>query len=308
MDNIRFVAEFTTNPMGNLNVLLRMVKKAAEAGCTLIKMQKKDVDSFYTQEKLNTPFESPYGKTYRDYREIFEFDEEQFQIFDRECQKYGIGWFSTAQDIPSLKFLAEFDLPIYKVASSNVGNDDLLREIAANIPKSKEIVFSVGGAEIDRIERTLNMLSGFRKVTILHCVAEYPCPNEHCKLGNITELRRRFESTDVAIGYSGHEEGYKPTLAAIALGAKMIERHICLSRASFVHHIECSLEPEEYTELISIVKSAKNIDELSRLYNGLPETVFACDFSMSEKEREFIVEGKYGTKYITKKSHIYQGE
>jgi N-acetylneuraminate synthase len=305
MKGLRFVAEFTTNPMGNLNVLLRMVREAANAGCDLIKMQKKDVDTFYTQEKLNSPYLSPYGKTYRDYREIFEFDEEQFRRFNAECRKYNIVWFSTIQDIPSLKFLLAFDLPIYKMASMNIGNDNLIREIINNIPRDKEIVFSTAGATLERIERTLNLFASFRKITILHCVAEYPCSYEHCKLGNIFTLKERFESPNVEIGYSGHEEGYVPTYAAIALGAKTIERHFCLSRTSFVHHIECSLEPDEYKELIANVKNVNDAKEIAEKYADLPKEAFQCEFSMSAKESEFLIGGKYGRKYLTVKSEIH---
>jgi N-acetylneuraminate synthase len=304
MEDLRFIAEFTTNPMGNLNVLLRMVREAAAAGCGLIKMQKKDVETFYTQEKLDSPYLSPYGKTYREYREIFEFDDEQFNRFDAECQKCNIGWFATVQDIPSLNFLAAFDLPIYKVASTNIGNENLVREITGTIPHSKEIVFSTAGATASQIERTLNIFSPFRKITILHCVAEYPCPDGNCKLGNITRLKKLFESQNVEIGYSGHEEGCAPTYAAIALGAKMVERHFCLSRTSFVHHIECSIEPEEYKELIENVLKAKDVDGLAKYYAHLPKSAFSTEFSMSDKEREFLLEGKYGRKYVDAKSKI----
>jgi N-acetylneuraminate synthase len=302
MEDICFVAEFTTNPMGNLNLLLKMTREAKAAGCSLIKMQKKDVGSFYSKQKLESPYISPYGKTFRDYREIFEFDEYQFKRFDEECRSVGIGWFATAQDIPSLEFLARFDLPIYKVASTNIGNEALLRGIAADIPKSKELVVSTAGASLWQIENALNILSGFSKTWVLHCVAEYPCPNANCKLGNIPELRSRFESPDVAIGYSGHEEGYLPTLAAVSHGAKMVERHFCVSRESFVHHIECSLEPAEYAELIGIIRNAASAEELAQYRDKLPPGALSASFTMSEKEADFLVEGKYGRKYIGSRS------
>ena len=90
MKDTKFICEFTTNHMGNLNVLLEMVKKAAETGANYIKMQKKDVDSFYSQEKLNLIYKSPYGKTYHDYRKIFEFNQRDFDIFDIECKEYNM--------------------------------------------------------------------------------------------------------------------------------------------------------------------------------------------------------------------------
>ena len=85
-----FVAEFTTNHMGNLNVLLRMAEEAKRSGADYIKMQKKDVEHFYSREKLASEFVSPYGKTYYDYRRIFEFSGEDFQRFDSKCRELGI--------------------------------------------------------------------------------------------------------------------------------------------------------------------------------------------------------------------------
>lgn len=298
MNNILFVAEFTTNPMGNLNLLLRMVEKAAQAGCNLIKMQKKDVRTFYTPEKLAAPYNSPYGKTYGEYRELFEFDEEDFRRFDKKCKEFGISWFATVQDIPSLEFLEKFDLPIYKVASSNIRNDDLLNEIALRIPKSKEIVISTAGATLAEIDKAVSILSDYRKLTILHCVAEYPCPPKNCKLGNIPELIKRYKSDKIDIGYSGHEEGYIPSLAAIALGAQMVERHFCVSRHSFVHHIDCSLEPDEYKKLIETVKNAASKEELEKYIKELPGEAMTSHFDMSEIEKDFLLEQKYGRKYI----------
>jgi len=305
MDGIRFIAEFTTNPMGNFNLLMKMVEKAAESGCSLIKMQKKEVDSFYTPEKLNTPYESPYGKTYGEYRRIFEFDEHDFARFDQRCKTYGIQWFATAQDIPSLDFIIKFDLDIYKIASVNASNSELISAILANVPKEKEIVMSVGGATLSEIENSLNRLAKYRKITVLHCVAEYPCEIANLRLGNIPELRRLFESPNIEIGYSGHEEGYIPSLVAIGLGAKMVERHFCVSRASFVHHIECSLEPEEYRELIRITKEAPSYSALLSYQEQLPAEAMNSFFGMSNLESDFLLGQRYGTKYIKETSEIH---
>lgn len=297
-----FVAEFTTNHMGNLNVLLAMVEQAAQAGASLIKMQKKDVDSFYAKEKLDAPFLSAYGKTYRDYRKIFEFDQEDFERFDRKCKEVGIGWFTTVQDLPSLDFMLKFDLPLYKVASSNARNRAFLEEIASNIPTDKTIVLSVGGSTLQQIEETLNIFYK-HKIYVLHCVAQYPCPVEALRLGNIAALKRHFESDRVRIGYSGHEEGIAPSFAAIDMGAELVERHFCLSRHSFVHHIECSLEPQEFKELVASVRGGRQPGEGC---NHLPLTAYATHFGMSDVERSFLVEKTYGRKYVGNSSDFSQ--
>lgn len=299
----KFVAEFTTNHMGNLNVLLRMVEKAAEAGCDYIKMQKKDVNSFYSQEKLDAPFSSPYGKTYRDYRTIFEFDEEDLDRFDEACRAHGIQWFCTVQDIPSLESLLRYDLPRYKVASSNARNHILLAEMSRSIPRDRSIVISVGGSTLQEVEDSLKILSRHR-VWLLHCVAQYPCPPEALRLGNIRVLRQKFASDRVTVGYSGHEEGIAPTLAAIDMGAEVVERHFCLSRHSFVHHIECSLEPEEFREMTTLARSDRRPGEGCE---SLPAKAYDIHFGMSSIERSFLVEQSYGRKYVGNETGFKEG-
>lgn len=289
-----FVAEFTTNHMGNLNVLLRMTDLAHAAGCDLIKMQRKDVERFYSREKLEAPYESPYGRTYRDYRSIFEFEREDFDRFDARCREHGVGWFATVQDLPSLGFLLRYDLPLYKVASTNARNRPFLREVAAQVPRRAGIVVSVAGSTLEEVEGALACFPD-HDVHVLHCVARYPCPPEALRLGNLELLRQRFAGPRVHIGYSGHEEGLSASFAAVDLGAEMVERHFCLSRHSFVHHIECSLEPDEFARLVRLVRSGEPLPEH---YDDLPDEAFACEFGMSEPERDFLVQQRYGRRHV----------
>jgi N-acetylneuraminate synthase len=290
--SVILVAEFTTNHMGNLNVLLRMAEKAKAAGCDYIKMQKKDVETFYSKGKLDMPYQSPYGKTYREYRTIFEFDKEDYDRFNQHCQDLDVEWFSTVQDIPSLHFMLRYNLPFYKVASCNSRNRDLLTEVALSVPKSTSIVMSVAGSTLQQIEDSLNILRS-HQVHLLHCVAEYPCRPTSLRLGNIRVLAKHFGGPDVLVGYSGHEQGIVPTLAAVDLGSSMVERHFCLSRSSFVHHIECSLEPHEYKELVDVVRNQKNLYDL---YSMLPDAAFATNFGMSSAEEEFLIRGNYDSR------------
>jgi len=296
-----FVAEFTTNHMGNLNVLLRMAERAAQAGCTFIKMQKKDVETFYAREKLDAPYDSPYGHTYRDYRTVFEFGPEDFDRFDRRCRELGVGWFATVQDLASLEFLLGHDLPLYKVASSNARNRPFLEEVARQVPRDRALVISVGGSTLMQVEETLGLFPHHR-VWLLHCVAQYPCPPEALRLGNLEVLQDCFASDRVSVGYSGHEEGLAASYAAVDLGAEMVERHFCLSRHSFVHHIECSLEPQEFHELVETVRSGQ---ALRGLYRDLPVEAFWSHFGMSEVEREFLVRQSYGKRFVGERSEFH---
>jgi N-acetylneuraminate synthase len=261
-------------------------------------MQKKDVETFYSQEKLNSSYESPYGKTYRDYRSIFEFDHEDYRRFDARCQAETIPWFSTIQDAASYDFMKPYDLPMYKVASINARNHDFLRATAERIPEDRRIVISVAGSDLRQVAQAIELFPR-HQINILHCVAQYPCPLDQLRLGNIPVLKREFGDDRIRIGYSGHEMGIEPSLAAIALGAEMVERHFALSRHSFVHHIECSLEPDEFQKMVAIGKS---VSDLSAYVEKLPREALSSSFGMSATEKDFLVDHQYGRKYLHDKS------
>jgi len=290
---VECVAEFTTNHMGNLNVLLNMVDAAATAGADSVKMQRKDVEGYYTPEKLDSEFLSPYGTTYRDYREAFEFSSRSdWQRFAARCRARSMPWFVTIQDKYSIEEAMKWFCSRYKVSSSNARNFEFLRRLADIIPHGCEIVISVAGSTLAEIEEALGIFQWHRKVWLLHCVAQYPCPVDDLRLGNIPELKKRFETGRIRIGYSGHEVGFQPTLAAVDLGAEMVERHFCLSRHSFVHHIACSLEPQEFLAMTEAVRR----DDFKR--TSLPISAYRSSFGMTERERPFLVDQTYGTDLI----------
>lgn len=287
---IELVAEFTTNHAGNLNLLLRMVEKAAKAGATAAKMQKKDVETYYSLAKLDAPFESPYGYTYRDYRTTFEFGHEDWARFDKHCRKVGIPWFSTIQDEASLDFVFQYLPNRYKIASSNARSLGFLKMVAEKVPVACGIVVSVGGSTLDEIGEVVEIFRNHRRLWLLHCVAEYPCPEDRLRLGNIVELGRCFGSDRVKIGYSGHELGWQASLAAVQLGAQMIERHFCLSRHSFVHHIECSLEPHEFARMgQDIRRKTKPL---------IAKEAYEKRFGMTDKEAKFLKEQTYSNECL----------
>jgi len=317
-DDILFVAEFTTNHMGNMNLLLKMVEQSEIAGASIIKMQKKDVEVSYSQKKLNMPYQSPYGKTYRDYRSLFEFNYDDFKRFNNKCLEKKIPWFITIQDKESLGGIEPFmdDIPYIKVSSINAKNKSFLQFLKQKTKKT--LVVSTGGSDLSDIDYLVSFFDD-RDVFILQCTASYPCRDKDLKLGNIIELKRRYShNQNVSIGYSGHEEGYLPSIVAGILGAEMIERHFCVSRNSFVHHIECSLEPHEFKEMTKTIRSLnvdfdiyKKPDQDIRLYieNILEDlnvevtnlTELLCsEFGVLESEKMFLFDGRYrGKDFLT---------
>jgi N-acetylneuraminate synthase len=275
----------TTNHCGNLNLALKMIEAAKDSGATIIKMQKKNVDAFYSKEKLSSPFKSPYGNTYGEYRNMFEFSLDDFIRIDRKCHSLDIEWFSTVQDVDSLNFFIDNACnftnyrKMIKIASCNASNRDLFERM--KLLGDAEIVISTGGLTLNAIDEIVNILNR-NKLYIQHCVSAYPCPNDRLYLGNIPILIDRYkDNKNVFIGYSGHEIGYAPTILAAYMGACIIERHFCITRNSFVHHIECSLTPSEFKEMSYLVK---NID-----------TVCSHEFGLKDIEKKFLKTGSYGT-------------
>jgi N-acetylneuraminate synthase len=303
--SVEFIAEFTTNHMGNLNLALEMARKAKEVGVTAIKMQKKEVESFYTQEKLNRLYKSPYGETYRDYRKTFEFDANQFDIFADECLRLEVPWYVTVQDIPSLEWIRDNFKSMwrYKFSSSNLRNHELLVRAYRMLPLETEIVLSTAGATLQDIENALLHFRDFDRVWLLHCVAEYPTKRENLRLGNIPVLKKKFGDDKIKIGYSDHSQELMASWTALYLGAEMIERHFCLSRHSFVHHIDCASTPEEFEHLIHHAEHA-GFPAFKPYYDGYLETHGAgkVEFGMTKMEKSFLVDQTYGEDYLGKES------
>jgi|2_EtaG_2_1085320.scaffolds.fasta_scaffold00326_5 N-acetylneuraminate synthase len=274
------VAEFTVNHFGHPLLLERMFDVAIQSGCDFVKLQKKDVESFYSSEKLASPYHSPFGITYGDYRSSLELSISEFKRFDEKARDK---WFATVQDIKSLHEMLEFDLPMYKIASCNTNNVELLREAAKSVPTNKIIVLSVAGRTLAEISDLIDVFP-HHQLIVNHCVAIYPCPPEELRLGNIKVLIDEFQSDRVKIGYSGHEVGLEASLFVMKLGVYYLERHFCLNRsASFVHHRACSLEPHEFTKLAKLKND-----------QPLPNSSFATSFGESWQESKFLRDQVYG--------------
>ena len=171
------------------------------------------------------------------------------------------------------------------------------------IPSDKTVVVSVAGRTMEEIEFVLDTFDN-HKVVLNHCVAEYPCKDKNLRLGNITTMKKMWESDRVRIGYSGHEQGIIPSIAAAMLGAEFIERHFCLSRDSFVHHIECSLEPDEFKKMVDIIR--KGTFDPDYVETVLSASAWDSVFGMTEMEKSFLLHNRYGDDYLRERSEDVQ--
>ena len=248
--SLYLIAEIGLNHNGSLDIAKQLIDEAAQVGFDAVKFQKRTVEKVYTKEMLDGPRESPWGTTQRDQKNGLEFEREQYQEIDRYCRAKGISWSASAWDLDSQRFLREFDLPFNKVASAMLGHKPLLREIAS---EGRKTYISTGMSTLDEID---DVVSLFRQANcsfeLLHCNSTYPMRDRDANLRCISMLRERYGCD---VGYSGHEtSGIKVCVAAVALGATSLERHITLDRSMYGSDQAASLEARGLRNFVESVR------------------------------------------------------
>lgn len=244
------IAEIGINHNGDIDIAKRLIDCASIAGCDAVKFQKRKIDSVYSPDELDVYRESPWGTTNREQKYGLEFEKDEYDKIDAYCSEKKIDWFASAWDLDSQKFLRDYNLKYNKVASAMLSVPKLLIEIA----KEKKYTFiSTGMHSIEEIRFAVNIFKQYNcPYELMHCVSSYPCPNEDCNLRTIKTLQQEFNCN---VGYSGHEKGLQVSLAAAALGATSIERHITLDRSMYGSDQSASLEPEGFKKLVRDIRT-----------------------------------------------------
>jgi N-acetylneuraminate synthase len=244
------VAEIGINHNGDLGLVRKLIAAASTAGCDAVKFQKRTVDVVYTGEELERHRESPFGSTNGDLKRGLELDEDAYSAIDEYCRLLGIAWFASCWDERSVDFIERFDPPCYKIASASLTDDGLLRH---HRRYGRPIILSTGMSDLEEIDHAVEVL-GTDDLVLLHAVSTYPSPPSDLNLRAIGTLRERY---GVPVGYSGHEVGLATTVAARALGACVIERHITLDRAMWGSDQAASVEPFGFQRLIRDVRAVE---------------------------------------------------
>jgi N-acetylneuraminate synthase len=230
-----------------MNLTKRLVDNAVKAGCDAVKFQKRTVDIVYSPEELAKPRESYFGNTNGDLKRGLEFGREQYAEIDAYCRSQNITWFASPWDEASVDFLEAFATPCYKVASASLTDDNLLRHIRAT---GKPVILSTGMSTLQQIDHAVEVL-GKDELVILHATSTYPAQYEELNLRVIPLLAQRY---GVPVGYSGHETGIASSVAAVAIGACMVERHITTDRAIWGTDQAASLEFTGLTRLVRDIR------------------------------------------------------
>jgi sialic acid synthase len=242
------IAEIGHNHQGSVESAKRLFDSAKQAGAHAVKLQKRHNRSLYTHELYNKPYENEnsYGATYGEHREFLEFGRAEYEELKAYAAEIGITFFATAFDIPSADFLAELDMPAYKVASADLINTPLLRHVAAI---GKPMILSTGGATLDDVRRGYDTVAEINPdVAVLQCTAGYPAEWDELDLRVITTYRELFQPA--VIGLSSHDNGIAMSVAAYVLGARIVEKHFTLNRALKGTDHRFSLEPQGLRKMV----------------------------------------------------------
>ncbi|GAA2074661.1 N-acetylneuraminate synthase family protein [Streptomyces albiaxialis] len=257
--------EIGINHNGDLDNAFALIDAAAEAGCDAVKFQKRTPEICTPRDQWDIERDTPWGRmTYIDYRHRVEFNEDDYRAISEHCAERGIDWFASPWDVESIAFLEKFDVPAHKVASASLTDDELLRALRST---GRTVILSTGMSTPKQIRHAVEVL-GSENIILCHATSTYPAKAEELNLRMIHTLHEEFPN--VPIGYSGHETGLQTTLAAVALGAVFVERHITLDRAMWGSDQAASVEPQGLQRLVRDIRTIEESlgDGVKKVYDS----------------------------------------
>jgi len=255
------IAEAGVNHNGSIELAKQLIDKAAEAGVDYVKFQTFKSEKLVSKEARQAEYQKKNigaggdGSQYSMLKKL-ELSVEDHIVLIEHCKKRGIRFFSTAFDLESIDFLASLDLGLWKIPSGEITNYPFLVKIAR---LNEPVILSTGMSTMEDIEAAINVMTSNgldkEKLSVLHCNTEYPTPFEDVNLKAMLDIRDRF---GVQVGYSDHTKGIEVPIAAVAIGATIIEKHFTLDRTLPGPDHKASLEPDE---LKAMVSSIRNIEK-----------------------------------------------
>lgn len=233
------IAEIGLNHNGELGIAKRLIDGAFACNWHCVKFQKRTPEICVPEHQKTEIRETPWGKmTYLEYRHRVEFGEKEYSYIDQYCHEKPILWTASVWDLPSLQFVLRYDVPFIKIPSAKLIETDLLRAAAKT---GKPVFLSTGMSTVGEIDAAVSVLEEFAagNYVLMHTNSTYPTPPEELNLLTLKYLKERY---DCVVGYSGHEYDLEPSVIAVALGARIIERHITLDHSMWGSDHFASLE------------------------------------------------------------------
>lgn len=252
MEKTLIIAEAGVNHNGNLEIAKKLVDVAKKCGADIVKFQTAKLDSLVSKsaemanyQKENTGVDESQKEMLR--KLLLSFDE--FVDLANYCQRVGVKFLSTPFDIESIHFLNDLQ-DIWKIPSGEITNYPYLVEIAKT---GKEVILSTGMSTLEEVEAAIKVLkdNGTKRIILLHCTTNYPAPMEDVNLKAMITLKERY---NCPVGYSDHTKGIEIPIAAVAMGAEVIEKHFTLDRNMEGPDHKASLEPNELKEMVNSIR------------------------------------------------------
>lgn len=260
MKRTLIIAEAGVNHNGSIDMAMQLIDAAAEAGVDYVKFQTFKAENLVTKSATKAEYQQRnMGKgdnsQYAMLKKLELSSQQHYELIEY-CKKRGVKFFSTAFDFESIDFLASLHLGLWKIPSGEITNYPYLKKIASY---HEPVILSTGMSTMEEIEAAIAVLTKFgvqkEQVTVLHCNTEYPTPMSDVNLAAMQDIRQRL---GVTVGYSDHTQGIEVPIAAVALGAEIIEKHFTLNRTLSGPDHKASLEP---TELVAMVSAIRNIEQ-----------------------------------------------
>ena len=252
------IAEAGVNHNGSMELAYKLIDAAADAGADLVKFQTFDARKLVTESADKAKYQkqtTDAGESQYDMLSKLELSKDMHEDLISYCAQRGVGFFSTGFDNDSLDMLIELGLGLIKIPSGEITNLFLLRHAGS---LGKPIILSSGMSNLGEIEDAINVLTGAgvprEKICVLHCNTEYPTPMEDVNLQAMLGIKQALQ---VDIGYSDHTQGITIPIAAVALGATVIEKHLTLDRGLPGPDHLASLEPEEFANMVKAIRDVE---------------------------------------------------
>ncbi|MDR2646013.1 MAG: N-acetylneuraminate synthase [Holosporaceae bacterium] len=287
------IAEAGVNHNGSIELAKKLVDKAIHAGCDAVKFQTFKAENVVSKVAEKAEYQKKNTDSKESQLEMIkklELSFDDFAELKRYCDNCGIIFLSSPFDIESVDFLANLGVKYFKIPSGEIVNLPLLRRI--NFCR-KRVILSTGMATIEEIDAAMKALSSC-EISLLHCTTEYPCPYDEVNLKAIQTLKNRFNLT---VGYSDHTEGIEIPVAAVTMGATIVEKHFTLDKNMDGPDHKASLEPHELRQMVSAIR---NVEKAMGNGEKIP--------SKSELKNISIVRKSIVAKRDIKKGEIFSEE
>lgn len=259
MEKVVVIAEAGVNHNGSIETAIALVDAAVKAGADIVKFQTFKAERLVSPSALKADYQLANAEREESQLEMLkrlELSESDFELLNEYCRSRNIGFLSTAFDTDGLDFLHRLGLHFFKVPSGEITNYPYLQKLASF---RKPVILSTGMATMEEIRAAVSLLTsnGLQKneITILHCTTEYPAPFDEVNLKAMLQISKEF---GVRVGYSDHTKGIEVPIAAVALGAEVIEKHFTLDRSMSGPDHRASIEP---LELENMVASIRNVEQ-----------------------------------------------